>query len=99
MIGADLIYGVKSHPQDVMDRLGAKVVKCEAYPIGDCWVFRIENELPVVPGYLHEMPDSFKFSDEKSEQSWPKDPPMYKPDGTLTDYGVYCETGQLPAKE
>ena len=36
MIGADLIYGVKSHPQDVMDRLGAKVVSSHGRKILRC---------------------------------------------------------------
>lgn len=67
MIGADLDYGIKLHPQEDMMRLGYKLVKSEPVPIADCWWFRTENEIENTPGYLHKMRDSFKFSDEKEE--------------------------------
>lgn len=64
LIGAVLDYHINAHPQEQMKKLGFHVVKCEPFPIGDCWWFRVGNIVSDVPGYLHEMKDTFKFSDE-----------------------------------
>lgn len=97
MIGADLDYHIQEHPQAQMNKLGLKVIKSEPVPIGDCWWFRTENSLSDLPGYLSEMSDDFKFSDEYHEQkkverdhsTEVRTPPTHNPDGTLTDYGRF----------
>lgn len=65
VIGADIDYGVKLHPQNDMMRLGYNVIKSEPVPIGDCWWFRVENDIENRPGYLHDLKDDFLFSDEQ----------------------------------
>ena len=45
LITADLDYGVKLHPQIDMKQLGYEVIKSEPVPIGDCWWFRVKNEI------------------------------------------------------
>ena len=64
MIGAFLDYNIQMHPQKDMRRLGFKLLKSEPVSIADCWWFRVENDVEDVPGYLEELPDDFKFSDE-----------------------------------
>lgn len=65
LIGADLDYNIKKHPQqDLIDR-GYKWIKCEPCSIADCWFFRFENELNNCPQYLERISDKFTFSDEK----------------------------------
>lgn len=65
LIGAHLDYGIKEHPQIQMKKLGYEVVKSEPVPIGDCWWFRVDNEIKNTPKYLYPMRDDFKFSDER----------------------------------
>lgn len=91
-MGAEIDYGISEHPQAQMRKLGFHVIKSEPFPIGDCWWFRVDNDIENVPEYLHEMRGDFKFSDEYSasnEEQVPKRPPLYNPDGSLTDYGKY----------
>lgn len=65
MIGADIEYHVHGHPQKVMRELGYNFIKSEPVPAADCWWFRVDNEDEVPkPGFLDELPDDFKFSDE-----------------------------------
>lgn len=102
IIGAYLDYHIQERPQEQMKNLGLKVIKSEPFPIGDCWWFRTENELSNLPGYLSKMPDDFKFSDEYHEQKETEHdsqtevmlPPIYKADGTLTDYGRFVSDSQ-----
>lgn len=92
MIGAEIDYGVSKHPQVQMRKLGFHVIKSEPFPIGDCWWFRVDNDIENFPEYLYEMRDDFKFSDEhgaSDEARVSKCPPLYNPDGSLTDYGKY----------
>lgn len=93
LISASVDYSIDVHPQVDMKRLGFKVVKSEPVPIADCWWFRAENIPDNLPGYLHEMSDDFRFSDEyddNTEESLsPRKPPEYTQDGSLTDYGRY----------
>lgn len=83
LITADLDCGIHEHPQVQMKKLGAKVVKYEPVPIGDCWWFRTENEITPLPEYLFEMPDDFKFSGEE----WEED--ILRIDGEIIDK-VHC---------
>ncbi len=64
IIGADLDYGVRQHPQLQMKDLGLSVVKSEPCTIADCWFFRITNDSGKLPGYLTVLSDGFKFTDE-----------------------------------
>lgn len=64
IIGANIDYGVKIHPQADMAKLGFKIIKAEPVPIADCWWFRVSNSIDFIPGYLTELPDTFLFSDE-----------------------------------
>lgn len=64
LITAGLDCGIHEHPQVQMKKLGAKVIRCEPVPIGDCWWFRTENEIIPTPKYLTEMSDDFKFTGE-----------------------------------
>ena len=89
VLGADFDYHIKAHPQDQMELLGFDVVKSEPFPIGDFWFFRVKHKIHELPDYLHELPDDFKFPDEIQPITTRKEPPMYKLDGTLTDYGRY----------
>lgn len=87
--------GVKVHPQVQMKNLGCEVIDCEPFSIGDCWVFRVKNELHDIPEYLTELSDEFLFSWERrdvpntpnNKPNTPKEPPTHNPDGSLTDYG------------
>lgn len=65
VISADLDYGVKMHPQTDMLRLGYNLIKSEPVMIADCWWFRVSNQISNPPPYIDELPDDFKFSDEK----------------------------------
>lgn len=96
VLGADFDCHIKAHPQDQMRLLGFNVIKSESFPIGDCWFFRVKHEIHELPDYLRELPDNFKFSDEIQPSAAKKEPPLYKSDGTLTDYGRYeLEHGRL----
>ena len=65
LISADLDYDVHEHPQQVVRELGLHVVKAEPFPIGDCWIFRVDNADAVeLPGFITFTSDDFKFSDE-----------------------------------
>lgn len=64
VIGADLDYGIRVHPQLQMWELGLEVVKSEPCPIADCWFFRISNSAENLPGYLTVLSNCFKFADE-----------------------------------
>ena len=64
LICADLEYHVDKHPQVQMKELGFNVIRSEPVPIADCWWFRVDNEIPIPPKYLRELPDTFRFSDE-----------------------------------
>ena len=55
LIGADLDYGVKEHPQKQMKKIGFNVVKSEPIPIADCWIFEVDNDIENIPGYLEEI--------------------------------------------
>lgn len=55
LIGADLNFGVKEHPQIQMKKLGFNVVKAEPVPIADCWIFIVENDIKNVPEYLKDI--------------------------------------------
>ena len=59
IIGADLDYGIKEHPQKQMEKLGFKVVKAEPVPIADCWIFGVENDIEDVPKYLRRISDIY----------------------------------------
>lgn len=90
MLTADLDCGISKHPQDQMRELGFDVVKCEPVTIADCWWFRTTNKIAHLPPYLKRLKDDFKFSDETDNNSnVHKYPPVYKSDGSLTDYGKY----------
>ena len=41
--------GIKEHPQIQMNKLGYNVIKSGPVPIGDCWWFRVENEINNTP--------------------------------------------------
>jgi hypothetical protein len=46
-------HGETRHAQEVMKELAAKhdfqIVNYEPSPIGDCWIFEIEGEVPAIP--------------------------------------------------
>ena len=66
VIGADIDFHVAKHPiQDIKD-LGFHIIKAEAFPIVDCWIFRVDNENEVVniPAYIRPVSDNFKFTGE-----------------------------------
>lgn len=73
MIGA-YYSGVNKHPQQDMLDLGFNIVKCQCFPVGDCWYFRVDNEDEVanIPDYLGRH-DDYKFPDEKSKEEIHKD--------------------------
>ncbi len=64
LITADWDCGVREHPQKQMSNLGFHVIDSEPFPIGDCWIFRVDNDIPEVPKYLTEIGD-FKFTWER----------------------------------
>lgn len=64
IIGADLNYGVHEHPQKQMRKLGFHVIKSEPFSIADFWIFRVDNDIQEVPGYIDEVSKDFKFSGE-----------------------------------
>lgn len=102
MLTADLECGINKHPQDQMKELGFNVVKCEPVSIADCWWFRTTNEITPLPPYIKRMKDDFKFSDEIDRSTDNKAeikryPPIYKPDGSYTDYGKFING--LPFKD
>ena len=57
--------GVKLHPLDQLKALEIHAIKAEPVPIADCWWFRTENKIDVLPKYIFEMKETFKFSDER----------------------------------
>lgn len=63
VICADVDYHIKDHPVTQMCKLGFNIVKGEPVPIGDCWWFRVNNDINIIPEYLTILPDDFKFSD------------------------------------
>ena len=65
MIGA-YYAGVNKHPKQDMIDLGFHIVKCQGFPIGDCWYFRVDNEDEVtnIPDCINNHGD-FKFPDEE----------------------------------
>lgn len=65
LISAHLDYHVDKHPQLQMKELGFHVIKSEPVPIADSWWFRVDNEVSVVPKYLRELPETFRFSGER----------------------------------
>lgn len=64
IIDADLLFGIKEYPEKQMETIGFHVVKAEAVPVADCWLFRVDNDIPVVPDYLYRLPDDYLFPDE-----------------------------------
>lgn len=62
-----------------MKNLDTKIIKSEPVPIADYWWFRTENEIDPLSGYLTEMSDDFKFSDEKSQNDTIRHYVPYKP--------------------
>jgi len=65
LIGADIDYNIKKHPQqDLMDRK-LQWIKAEPFSIADCWIFRFKEVIENPPPYLIRINDDFKFSDEK----------------------------------
>lgn len=64
-IDGAIMAGVKEHPQLQMKNLGYEVIKSEPVTIGECWFFRVVNEIEDTPDYLYEMGEDFKFSDER----------------------------------
>lgn len=93
--GSCLDFGIKTHPQEQMRKLGLHVIKSEPCTVADCWFFRTDNDIQDVPKYLHRMSDSFRFSDEYDKVSESKDTqrtiPIYNSDGSLTDYGKFIQ--------
>lgn len=61
LIGADLDFGVNEHPQIQMKKLGFNIVKSEPIPIGDCWIFGVDNDIEDVPKYLYRISDDYKW--------------------------------------
>lgn len=55
IICADLVYGVKEHPEKQMKKLGFNVIESEPIPIADCWIFEVSNDIENVPEYLVEV--------------------------------------------
>lgn len=55
IICADMICGVKEHPQKQMKKLGFNIVESEPIPIADCWIFGVSNDIENVPKYLAEV--------------------------------------------
>ncbi|GAA6313814.1 hypothetical protein F290043J8_18400 [Mediterraneibacter gnavus] len=55
IICADMICGVKEHPQKQMKKLGFNIVESEPIPIADCWIFGVNNDIENVPEYLAEV--------------------------------------------
>lgn len=67
MLEANYYYGIDAHPQRQMQILGASIIKSEPCPVADSWFFRCDHKMQFVPGFIHELSDDFKFSDEKTD--------------------------------
>ena len=107
IIGADVDYGIKMRPKDDMKRMGFDVRKSEASSFGECWFFMVTGGPDVIPGYLHEISCapfsddtlvSHRSVNKKEEFRLLREyryrtiyPPIWKKDGTLTDYGMFCK--------
>lgn len=57
--------GIYEHPQTWMEALGFHLVKSEPVSVADCWWFRCDEYPEINFDYIKELPDDFKFSDER----------------------------------
>ncbi len=59
LINAGIKYHVNKHPQEDMWEHGFVLLKSEPIPIGDCWIFEVDdkdkNYPKEIPLYLHEI--------------------------------------------
>ena len=52
IICADLVCGVREHPQRNGKSRALMLLNQEPIPIADCWIFEVDNDIENIPEYL-----------------------------------------------